>query len=642
MKLIVTLSIICFTLTYSADDSTRVFRLNDVVITGTRTTVAIEKLPSSVQVLDSLELAQSNGTSLADKLMNIAGITLRSYGGNGSLHSVSVRGMGSDYALILVNGQRFTTFQISTVDVGIFSLNEVERIEIAGGGASSLYGADAVGGVINIITKKPTGKLFASFSQSIGSFGLNGYQATAGGGDERFSYRGSMELRRASNAFDFFFNNGNVKERLHRDGADYTLKNYSLNARTLLMEDIVTNYSLRYSAAERGQPAAVTNAVQNNLARIQDKDLFVSAATELKESEQIDISFPVSFHNNRQEYRDPHVVISGMPLSAHYENNIFNLTPAIRYSLTSDHRIVAGGDVAVASISSNELIPSKRLQLSGFFASQLRFFLPIEVIIFPSVRYDSFSDTDGDISPKVGINIGLLEEPIVRLRASYGKNYRIPTFNDLYWINGGNPHLHPERSLNADAGIIGGFQAPSVDASIELNYFSIAAKDKIVWQPGANGIWSPKNLQSVSSSGVELGFNLNMFDDLLMLNYSHNFLHSVKTSADFPNDDAQNKILPYVPQEFSNINIGSSYSGISLNVRYSFTGFRYESADNNPRYILPTYETVDANISYGFSMPAFTIRIKTEVNNLFNTQYQLVSGYPTPLRNFVFTTEFAF
>ena len=152
MKLIVTLSIICFTLTYSADDSTRVFRLNDVVITGTRTTVAIEKLPSSVQVLDSLELAQSNGTSLADKLMNIAGITLRSYGGNGSLHSVSVRGMGSDYALILVNGQRFTTFQISTVDVGIFSLNEVERIEIAGGGASSLYGADAVGGVINIIT----------------------------------------------------------------------------------------------------------------------------------------------------------------------------------------------------------------------------------------------------------------------------------------------------------------------------------------------------------------------------------------------------------------------------------------------------------------------------------------------------------
>ncbi|MFA5832258.1 MAG: TonB-dependent receptor [Bacteroidota bacterium] len=618
------------------------FRLSDVVITGTRTAMPIEKLSTSVQIVDSLELAQSNGISLADKLKNLSGVTLRGYGGNGALQSVSIRGMGSDYALILIDGQRFTTFQISTVDVGIFSLAEVERIEISGGGNSSLYGADAVGGVINIITKKATGKYFALLSNNVGSFGLIGYQLTAGGGNERFSYRGTMKHQHASNAFEFVFDDGITQQTLQRSGSDYFIKNYSLSARTSFSDNIITNYSFRYSEAERGQPSAVTNAVQNNLARIHDKDVFLNSTTEMSNSQNITLSIPITYHFNQQNYGDPNLVISGIPLSAYYENNIINISPILRYSFSSDHLLMVGSDLTVASISSNESIPSKREQLSGLISSQHHFQIPFEATLYPSIRFDSFSDTQGDISPKIGVNIGVLEEPVLHLRASYGKNYRVPTFNDLYWVNGGNPQLHPERSWNFDAGFIGGIQHEIIDFSVEANYFSIDARDKIVWQPVAGGIWSPKNLQSVSSSGVELRVNANMFNHLLMLNYHHNFLRTIKTSADTPNDITQNKILPFVPQEISSLIIGSSYAGVSLNILYSFNGFRYETADNNPRFILPTYETVDVNLSYEFSFASYSFRIRGEVNNILNTEYQQIRGYPTPLRNYLITTEFSF
>lgn len=642
MKSLIVIIFLLSAFVYSEDDSTKVYRLHDVVITGTKTATAIEKLSSSVQVVDSIDFIHTNGISVADKLKNLAGITFRSYGGNGGLQSVSVRGMGSDYSLILVNGQRFTTYQISTVDLGIFSIHDVDRIEIASGGNSSLYGADAVGGVINIITKEPDGKYFATISNSIGSYGLSGFNIATGGGFERISFRSSLNHLRASNAYDFIFNDGSKKYPLQRSGSDYFLKNYSFSARSQFSDKIFSEIVLRLSEADRGQPAVVTNSVQNNLARIQDNDMFFTIATEISLNEKTTVSLPAAYHHNRQHYEDPNLILSGIPLASRYENEIFSFSPLLRYAFSDDHQISIGNELSSASITSNELVHSQRRQASGYLSTYHRFKIPFEFILFPSVRFDMFNDIQGDISSKIGMNISILDQPLVRIRVSYGKNYRVPTFNDLYWVNGGNPNLTPEHSINSDAGIIGSYTQDDFRVRGEVNYFSISATNKIVWQPGANGSWSPKNLQSVHSSGIELSTSLNVSDGLLSINYHHQLLRTMKTSAEFPNDESQNKILPYVPQEFSTLIVGSSFSIVSLNVLYSFTGFRYESVNNNPRFILPTYQNIDLNISLTFLYQLFTLRLKGEVNNVFDENYSLVSGYPVPLRNYLLTSEIIF
>lgn len=623
----------------TAEDTTRVFRLHDVVVTGTRSAVAAEQLPSSVIVADSGDIGRINGTSIADIIRNVSGLSLRSYGGNGALQSVSVRGMGSDYSLILVDGQRYTMHQISTVDVGILTVNEIERIEIANGGNSSVYGSNAIGGVINLITKKPEKRLSAEAEISAGSFGSSGFRISLGGGGETFAVRGALQSLSGRNDFDFYYDDGSSRRRLRRTGADYDVKNASLAARSIISKSAVTNISVRYTDADRGQPSAVTNSIQDNRARIHDRDVFFGIATEYEPSSKITLSLPVSYHHNRQTYSDPKLIINNVPLTAQYENTAAAFSPYVSVSFSPGHSIDAGSEISLATIVSNEVRSARRELVSVFIASRHTFLLPLEVVLFPSVRYDRFSDTDGDVSPRIGLNIGVLSEPLFRLRASAGKNYRVPTFNDLYWIDGGNPLLRPERSVNYDAGFVAGIRDDHFSVAGELNYFAIEARDKIVWQPATNAFWSPKNLQSVSSTGWEFSVRLDAFDGLISVNYRHNVLRALKTSAESPNDDTQNKILPFVPQEYAAVNAGTAFSGFSANVSYAFTGYRYETSDNNPRFILPTFETVDMNVSQLIDTPNFSIRLKAEINNITDTEYQHISGYPVPLRHYRLSAE---
>ena len=619
-------------------DTTRQYVAKEVVITGNRMPVPVERLPSSVQVVDSVSMAQSNGFSVADVVSASAGVFLQNYGGNGALHSISIRGMGSDYSLILLNGQRFTTYEMNTVDLGIFSLMDVDRIEIASGGNSSSYGSDAIGGVVNIITKKPSGKLDAAVSGSVGSFGMSGYQISVGAGDEQLSLRGSMGMENARNDFGFYFDDGSTNRMLEREGADYSLKHYSLSSSAMLNPAAVFTTSIRYSDADRGQPSAVTSPVQNNLARIDDKDLFAAASIELQPSSGIQYSLPVSFHDSHETYADPNLLIGNSPTTDFYHNRVVSSSPTGTYAVSDADKVLAGADAAFAFISSDELKNSSRTQLSGFLSSEDRLPDPLDVIVYPSLRYDSFSDVKGDVSPKIGVNIGLLDEPMLRIRSSYGKSFNAPTFNDLYWTQGGNPNLQPEHSLSFDAGflyrmeLIGNIEA-------EANYFSVQATDKIVWQPGPNGIWSPVNLQSVSSTGAECTIRAQLWNNLISIRYTGNYVRTLKTSADFPGDATQNKYLPYLPQETSTVVVGANVRNVSAAVTYSYIGFRYVSADNDPRFVLPSFGTVGANLSYRIGLGKAVWMLKGEVNNAFNEDYQFISGYPVPLRNFMVTSE---
>jgi outer membrane cobalamin receptor len=624
---------------HSEEDSLRVYRIGEVVVTGTRTAMAVEKLPSSVRVIDRDAIDRNNGGTVADHVRRQAGITLRGYGGNGALQSVSVRGLGSDYSLVLVDGQRFTTAQISTVDLGIMTMNDIERIEIANGGNSSLYGTNAIGGVINIITKKPQEKFSATLGCHIGSYGQSGYHLSGSGMIGTFSARGSLYLDRARNDFDFKYDDGSGSEIIRRTGADYRVKNVSVAARNTMSDNIVSNISVRYTDAHRGQPAAATSRTQNNLARILDHDLFLNSTTDFQLSSSLAVSFPITYHAGTQRYNDPNLVINGTPLSAEYDNASISLSPVFRFALSNDHMIDGGAEVAVSSIAGNEVHAVRREQGSLFIASHHTLRIPFEVIVFPSVRFDTYSDVDGDISPRLGVNIGLFDAPLIRIRSSVGRNYRVPTFNDLYWIDGGNPALKPERSVHADAGIVGEYHFNDNFVFVETNVFLIETKNKIVWQPSGTILWSPKNLQSVSSRGLEMSAAVRLFSDLLILQYHHTVLRALQTSADGPDNNARDKFLPFVPREQATVAAGTTVNGCMVNVVYSVTGYRFETADNNPRFVLPSYETVDVNIAQQFSGMWFSGRLKFEVNNITNTSYQYITGYPVPLRNYRLSAE---
>lgn len=640
MNLLLAVTFSALSLFRTDDDTTAVTRLDEVVVTGTRTAFSLFQQPAPVHVVDSAAFASLNGTTVADKLRMLSGVNVRPYGGSGALQSVSVRGMGADYSLVLLDGVRYTTFQIGTVDLGIFSGHDIARIEVANGGNSALYGADAVGGVINIITHKGGGSPFVCASVQHGSYGSEGYAVSGSITDEGWSIRASAERRRARNDFEFLFNDGRGEQRLRRIGADFTSTSGSAALVRTFSNEAVSTFSLRYADVERGQPAAVTSAVQSATARIHDQDLLLHSATTLTLSESDELSLPATLRYYRQLFSDPSIIARGIPLDAYYDNRSFTFGPLIRHVITPDHTVIAGSELIFASIASNELFTSRREQYSLFVSGTHRWQGMVDVVLFPSARYDTFSDTEGGLSAKAGINLGLSEQPAVHLRASYGRNYRVPTFNDLYWIDGGNPSLTPEHSLNADAGIIAGIKTEALSLDVDAGYFHIDATNKIVWRPGQNGRWSPVNILSVRSTGVEVRTSLNLFRDMLRWEYHHSVMRTVKTSADGPNDATVDKVLPYVPQESITTSLGATVAGVSANILYAVTGYRYETADNDPRFVLPTVRTVDVNISYRFPVPAGTLNARGEVNNLFGEEYQMITGYPLPLRTYSLTIEF--
>lgn len=623
-------------------DTTKTYYLGEVVVTATRLPTNPKNLPSSVEVIRSSNIEKKNGTSLASVLEGRSGLFLKSYGGSGALQTPSIRGMAAEHTLVLVDGQRYNNFQNGQVDWGIYLLDEIERIEIVKGGYSAIYGADALGGVVNIITKHPGATLGLGAELSRGSYEYqrHGVHATYGLG--RASMQLSLRRERGRGDYEFYFHDGLTTTKMRRQGADFSILQSHFGMDYSLSPIAQTSLNIRYGDAERGTPGAVVTTASNGQARQSDKDLMTQMDFLWNFNPTVLLHVGSSFHYSDGTYIDPGLIIGGKILESFYTNRLLSFTPHVRFSPLNTFSLIIGAELARGSIISNEVISAVRWQKSLFLSAEKAFEFPHEIlyniILYPSLRYDTFSDVDGDLSPKIGINIGVLREPSVHLRSSYGKNFRVPTFNDLYWKVGGNPNLHPERSVSFDAGIVTDFNFVGLWEA-EVSYFNIDTEDRIVWMPGSNSIWSPKNIHHVKSTGIELKAEWRSMSEAFVLGYAHTISNTIKKNMDGPDDQTANKQLPYLPTETAAFNGSLNYGAASLNIHHVFTGFRYITETNDPKFVLPAFQKTDVNLILRIPFEHVIMKTKFEVNNLFNADYQIIASYPMPLRTYVATLE---
>lgn len=614
-------------------DSARLFPMTEQVVTGQRLPVDVSRLPSPVQTADSQLIAAAGIRTAAEAAGLASGTLLRSYGGGGALRSVSLRGLAPEYSLVLLDGFRYTSFQIGTVDLGLVSVNDIDRVETAPGGGSAVYGADAVGGVINIITRRPARAFGAETGAGFGSSGMEHWSASVTAGGTDGSLRVSAERERASNRYPFVYDDGAVRMTLERSGADY------VSAAGSVMAAIQTGGSefrlhLRASDADRGQPTTVSGPVQDNRARLHDADRFVSLRGAVPAGESFALSAGLAYRNNRQSYLDPRI-----GLDAWYENDQLQFVHQTDIVVAEGHSVAAGFDLIIASIASSEVHASRRRQFSIFAASSHRPFREVDLALYPALRYDSYSDIAGGVSPRLGINAAVPWLPMLRVRGTAGRNYRVPTFNDLYWIQGGNPSLRPERAFSADAGVTAMTEWHGLYTA-EATWFTVRTTDKIVWQPVSSSLWSPKNLSEVASSGTELRFSAELFERAVMVRYSHQFTSATVVKGGSVNDPSEGKQLPYTPKENSAVTASFTGGGASFSIIHTFTGYRFETAENDPRFVLSSHSVTDLHLTYTYSMSAGSIVLSGGVTNLFGTEYTIITGYPMPLRQYRCSVRF--
>ena len=277
----------------------------------------------------------------------------------------------------------------------------------------------------------------------------------------------------------------------------------------------------------------------------------------------------------------------------------------------------------------------------------ISYFLQEDVDFFPRVLYRwslSFREelnqkelsipiVQGGIELKTKSTSTKIYSNYTSLKLNGGTVYRFPTMNDLFWFPGGNPQLKSERGISANAGLSFYLaKQKKFEASIELNHFERYMFNMIVWQP-RNGFWTPQNVLQVWSRGNQTRLYISVFDKIkFSVDASLNYTVSTAQKTGLTNDASIGKQMLYVPMYTSRFEGGFTFKQIKLSYIYSYTGYRYISADNYD-YLKP-FQTHDLRLAFFFKKHDQQVNIYFEGANLTNTTYQWVAARPAMPHNF--------
>lgn len=610
---------------------------NPLVVTGTRFSTRAETSPTSVYTFSSRQISRK-GNSLSDIVRTIPGAIVREYGANGSLNLLSLRGFGPEYTVVYLNGIRLNDAQNGNVDLGRISLLQVDRIEIAPGGFTALYGSDALGGVINVRTNPSD--ILAHASVATGSFGWTAFTLRGGvSGSIGHVHIGYLS-ERARNNFSFTPRQETDASTSVRLNSDFQKQIIGVEASISLGLSQVFLYS-NYSTADVGVPGAYTGASQGK-ARQRDDELRSILSWKKKLNETSFLRINAAYNYALENYIDPGFVLNGVSLNSEYKNQTPSL--AIHYDniLSDNFHLITGAEFSQSMLSSAEVNGSPRRRTSSLYSSvEYRWQLSSRdadafntLRLFPSLRYDYVHELASDkihsvISPSLGLNMTVISNELF-LRGKVAQNFRTPTFNQLYWKQGGNLNLKPEYSTSAEVGLL--YQLPDREIVGSIIYFHQDLRNKIVWMPGAGMFWSPRNVQHVVSRGLESSIRWTMHDPEIELDLNGQWIIARKVNASFEGDLTADKQLPNIPNLSASAVLSASFGAYAMNITELIVGQRY--LDETNAETLPAHAITNIALQLQHNIDRYTFAFSTEINNLFNQQYEMLALYPMPSRSF--------
>lgn len=612
--------------------STRIIKFSEITITATRYQANTSEVSNFVEVIDSETIEKTSPTSFSDILKNATSTYIRDYGGTPAvLKTISLRGTGSEHAVFLINGMRFSSYQNGILDLSLIPVDIVERVELIHSNLSSLYGADAIGGVVNVITKKES-ELF-EINLGFGSFGLRKLNANVAGRLKNLSYLSSFSRTYGSGNFDYKYRIADKYLTLKRKNAYFNVSNAYLNVSG-------QNFSIStfYTRSNRGIPAQVTKFDPASTAWQFDEDFNFSFSTS-KVFSSFALKATAMFRNSYLRYVNNDILIAGSGIDS-YSHNIFytGILNSI-FKLDPDFVLSLGLESSFGVAKGNSFENAKRFNIALFLSGEKKIdvgLLP-SLKVYPMLRNDYFSDFGNKFVYKLGVNSEILNVPSLNIKFSYGTGFRAPTFNDLYWHGSGNKNLKPEKSRGYDFGFV--LMAESIvkivpELKFEVSFFNIDIEDRIIWLPSQENqsIWKPINIDHVNSRGVEIWGRLNLFNKLFI---SGNFsiVKSIRMNKRNQEDATQNKHLIYIPKSNGNLMAELNFKSFFFIAQANYVGIRY-TTEANDRWLQP-YIVVDFTCGVSVKSQILNGKLKFTVKNVFNENYETMVGYPMPLRSFM-------
>ncbi len=612
----------------AAEDSLRVYPMKEIIVSSTRSPIEADQSPSNVEVYDAGELRAMPATSVADVLEMSAGAVLNDYGSYGSLKTASLRGSASEHVLVLLNGHRLNSAQNGLTDLSLLPLENVRQIEILHGGSSALYGADALGGVVNILTRAPSDQPQLRGGLGGGSYGFQRYSIEGEGTLAGLGLLAGYSSERGRD--DYPYPDAAGPDLLYRQNSDFFLRHFYVEASA--DPDSRSDFAVhaRRMLADRGAPGSIDYPSNGRLA---DDDVEVGVEYGDRHLEAVEAHLRSDMHYGLETYVDPN---PAYPINSYYHNIAYTVNPEISAMPVKELRLLLGLEAGSAVLGSNDFDARvERTQTSFYFTQELHLEREGDVLdqysLYGALRSDAFSDVEHSWTPKVGANVRLLKWADVHLRSSYGRSFRVPSFNDLYYRYFGNPLLRPEHSTSFDLGATAALPAP-VDISLGLTWFVMNTEDRIIFDPTLS---LPVNVGKVHANGIEL--SCEGFAVRERVKWGIEYTSSSTLDRTDPSSPSYDRQLPYQPEEALKAHIDAEFGPARLTLHQALFSERFTSADNSAS--IPGYRLT--GIALLVTNPLPHCSLKGEINNLFDVRYEVFPHYPMPGRTFRLSLQWA-
>ena len=634
----------------------RVHNIPDVTIKARR---APNKVSSTIPVQSMRKDAIDNLgiQSISDAVRRFAGTEVKDYGGMGGIKTVSVRNMGAVHTAIGYDGIAVSNCQAGQIDIGRFSLDNVESITLSIGQNDDLLQSARLFssvGVLNITTEKPvfTNKDYKIKAQvKSGSFGyINPYIKYS----QKLGDKTSMSIDGDFLYFDgnypFILTNGKYKTEEKRINSDVS----SWHTEANLFHSFSDNSNLKvkgyYYQSYRGLPGAIILYNSESNERLWDKNAFVQAQYNKEFSNKWSMQVQGKYNYSWNKYRDEGAEYADGYIIDRYRQNEYYTSVSALYNPLNGLHISAAQDIAVNTLHSNIpdcAFPVRLTSLSVIRAryeiSKFKFDVSLlNTFITESVETGNKPDNLKKLSPSFSMSYKPLDSESLFLRAMYKNTFRTPTFNDLYYYRMGNRNLKPEKAEEYNIGITWMKQ----NICNVINYLSITAdayynsvKDKIVAFP-TTYIWKMQNYGKTSITGLDItaAISITPYEGYTLdLNTGYTFQKAI----DVTNPEAKNyrHQLPYTPKHNGNVSASLETPWITLGYSIIAVGKRYYLAQNLPENEVDSYTDHTLSVSREFNLKKCKFRLQGDIVNLTDTQYDVIKYYPMPGRSWRITAS---
>ncbi|MCX6647596.1 MAG: TonB-dependent receptor [bacterium] len=579
----------------------------------------IDSPTSFAIVLDPQELSRQSIT-LSDALDSLPGVSIRSFGGLGSLSTISIRGAGSENVLVLLDGVPLNPTG-GSVDISDIPLDSLERIEIIRGGEGAIYGGGAVGGIIKLTSKSIFDDANFSARLTAGSFDTltTGLTWRENNNVLHFDFAGS------SGNFSFHNDNGTVFDQSDdfpdtRENNEFASFDFRFGHLWELPDSRLVNFSVEWFRDRKGIPGITTlpspHASQSNTRT------YMQGTYSDADFHNGNLSLVVSWLRQSRNFVDEFGESTGVPIySSQNHNRYESRAEWSGPGFTTSDILTTGATIFRETLDTELNNPSRNT-----FALWLRdeLYMHSGGVISGAVRYDNVGG-DSILSPEIGIKYPISSTWTVQ--SNFGLDFRSPSFEELYRNEGfviGNPDLSNERTLSFDLGLVHTVN----DLRLEAVYFNNQTKDLIDYLLISGFRWKPFNIGRMRSSGLEFSMDWLIANDLeLRGNYT-------RTRAIDTSGDSSRSGMPIVGQPSSDIFTELRWKPDPWEVFINWERQGSSPVTSSGSKFLPPTESAGFGLGYNFDNG---VSMMFEMKNLFDSDIYDVRGFPLPGRSYFLT-----